>query len=310
MNEINIKDLSVGMRLDGTPWRIRSVEIKGTIDGPRTAIVGGIWGDKPLATISLWHLIDILSKKKIYGSVVVIPAVNLPAMEVNSRVNPDHVYLNRIFPGSSTGSLTAQIAHTLFDYLSSNFDCVIDLHSGTSTMSLGYIYDYGDLELSSSFGFLPVILNMSQPGQLSAALVQVGVRSCLVEFGGAGLSDMAVGVAGCLNVLGRRGHIDDPSTGPDHIPIIENLKLYSPSTHGILGSHYSTTMIGCEVREGLASWVTSPGTGERLEEFSLEQGSGILLLANTTTILVSPGSFGLRVGYSSRSIALNGISNR
>lgn len=298
MNKIVIKDLPVGVRVDGSSWRIRVVEVKGSSDGPKTAIVAGVWGDKPLATLSLWHMVDILSKKKINGSVVLIPAVNLPAMEMNTRVNPDHVYLNRIFPGSSTGSLTAQVAHTLFDYLLSNVDCVIDLHSGTATMSLGYIYDYGDLELSSSFGFLPVILNMSQPGQLSTALVQAGISSCLVEFGGAALSDMTLGVAGCLNVLGYRGHIDDPATGPIRVPIIENLKLYLPSVHGILGSLYSTSMIGCEVQKGVASWVISPGTGERLEEFGLEHDAGILLLANTTPMFVAPGSFGLMVGYS------------
>lgn len=310
MNEIAIRDLHVGIRLDGSSWRIRCVEVKGSMDGPKTAIVAGIWGDKPLATMTLWRLVDILSEKNIDGTVILIPAVNLPAMESNTRVNPDHVYLNRIFPGSLTGSLTSQIANTVFEYLTANVGCVIDLHSGTATMGLGYIYDYGDLDLSSSFGFLPVILNMSQPGQLSTALVQSGLRSCLVEFGGAELSDINVGVAGCLNALGNLGHIGDPATGPSHVPIIENLKLYSPSVHGILGSKYSNSMIGCEVKKGLASWMTSPGTGERLEDFSLEQDSGILLLANTTPMLMSPGSFGLMVGYSSRVTTTRNLADR
>lgn len=299
-------DLELGMRPDGAPWRIRVIEFAGTQPGPTTAFVAGVWGDKPLAVMTLWSLARQLEREELSGTVVLIPAANPPAIAAGTRVNPDHAWLNRTFPGSAHGGLTAQLAHLLVEELVQRADCVVDLHSGTATMGLGYTYDYDDLELSAAFGYLPVIPGFAQAGQLSAALVERGVRSCLVEFGGAEQNSTDLGIRGCLNVLGFRGHLDHQPSGPSTVPLIDRVSMFLPRYGGVLGSSLTPSMIGHRIGAGVVAWVDCPGTGERLDEHELDDDDGILLLANTTPLLVEPGAFGCSVGYSDRSIDVPG----
>lgn len=294
--------LELGMRPDGAPWRIPVVELVGDRPGPSTVFVAGVWGDKPLAVLALWALADHLSTADLAGTVTLIPAANPAAIAVNSRINPDHVALNRTFPGRPGGALTNQIADLVYRTVVERGDCVIDLHSGTATMGLGYIYDYGDLELSASFGYLPVVPGFGQPGQLSMAVTAAGGRSALVEFGGGSRNDVRLGVDGCLNVLSYRGHLERPISGPPTVPLIDRVAMYLPPVGGILGSTLGPADIGSTVEPGVAAWIDCPGTGARIDEFTVDEAGGILLLANTTPLVVDPGAFGLTVGFASEHV--------
>ena len=306
MTTRNDHDLAIGVRPDGAPWRVRVIDIEGDLSGPRTALVAGIWGDKPLAVMALWQLADRLASTDLAGTVTIIPAANPPAIAAATRVNPDHLYLNRVFPGSPTGPLTQQLADALLGTILDCADCVVDLHSGTATMGLGYIYDYGDVELASSFGYLPVVVGFAQPGQLSAAVVEHGGSSLLAEFGGAERNDPAVGIEGCLNVLAHRGHLSHDRSGPATVPVIDRVSMYLPRVGGILGGTVTPAMIGEEVPAGLTCWVDCPGTGERVDEFTLAEDGGLLLLANTTPLQVEPGAFGCTVGHGTTTVPVPG----
>jgi predicted deacylase len=305
---VESSETPVGRRADGTPWTLRFVEVAGSAPGPTTAFVAGVFGDKPLGTMTLWALARRLEEVgDLAGTVILCPAANPPALEVGTRVSPDHLYLNRVFPGAPTGFLTHQIAHALLDRLLERTDHVVDLHSGSPTMALWYTYDYGDLEFSASFGYLPVVTRFAQPGQLSKAVVDAGGKSMLVEFGGGALSDPSVGVEGCLNVLRYRGQLAGLPTGPKTVPLVEgDVSLFLPSTVGVLGSTYETAHVGRQVEPGVVAWVDSPGTGERLEEFAIDREGGLLLLANISPAVVAPGAFASAVAFPSREIGVPG----
>lgn len=302
---IGTRDVSVSRRADGVPWTLRFVEIAGSSPGPTTAFVAGVFGDKPLGTMALWGLVRRLEELGgLTGTVVLCPAANPPALEVGTRVSPDHLYLNRVFPGTPTGPLTSQIAHAVVTNLLERTDHVVDLHSGSPTMALWYTYDYGDLEFSASFGYTPVVTNFAQPGQLSKAVVEAGGKSMLVEFGGGALGDPSVGIEGCLNVLRYRGQLGGKATGPTTVPVIDgDVSLFLPSSVGILTSVYDTTDVGQPVTAGLVAHLDSPGTGERLEEFAVER-DGLLMLANISPTMTVPGAFGSAVAFPSREIAV------
>ena len=174
----------IGRRIDGAPWQVRFVEFRGATPGPATAIVAGLYGDKPLGSIALHRLEQHLMQEQLKGTVLLAPAVNLPALQVGTRVSPDHLYLNRRFPGTPSGFLTDQVAHAVAAVVYEHSDCVIDLHSGTPGMALWYSYDAGDLELTSSFGYLPVVVGFRPGGQISATAVERGLSGFLPEFGG------------------------------------------------------------------------------------------------------------------------------
>jgi predicted deacylase len=293
---LQIRMLSVGKRVDGEPWRIPVIELRGSSPGPSTAFVAGVYGDKALSCLALTTLAKQLDVAALRGNVYLIPAANPAALEVGTRINPDHFYLNRRFPGAPTGTLTDQLAHRVFEELTGMADWVVDVHSGTPTMALWYSYDYGDVEVTSSFGHLPVIVDSAIEGQLSVAATRKGIKSFLPEFGGGALGDPAVGVEGCLNVLRYRGHLTGRASGPSKVPLIKGPRFYTPSVSGILSSQYATTDVGKSIQRGIIGWVTVPGTGERIEEFTYDDDDGMLLMVTTTPRLVAPGDFAFMVG--------------
>lgn len=299
-------DVPVGRRADGQPWQLRFIEVTGSRPGPTTAFVSGIFGDKPLGVMALWRLIQRLHDgRDLAGSVVLCPAANPPALEVGTRISPDHLYLNRVFPGAPVGSLTNQTAAALIAELGDHTDCVVDLHSGTPTMALWYSYDYGNPEFTASFGYTPIVCNFAQPGQLCKAIADAGGTAALVEFGGGALDDPGVGVEGCLNVLRYRGQLDGRSTGPRTVPLIDgDVSLYIPSQVGVLTSRYPTTEVGQPIEAGWVTQLDCPGTGERLEDFAIERTGGRLMLANTSPTMIGPGDFGSVVAFPSGEIAV------
>jgi predicted deacylase len=291
--------IEISRRVDGEPWKVRVVEIKGAAPGPTTAFMAGVYGDKPLGCLALLEVERRLAQSDLKGTVILVPAANPPALSVGTRINPDHLYLNRRFPGQPAGFLTDQLAHHLFRQLTGLADCIVDVHSGTPTLGLGYIYDYGDPEFTASFGYLPMIVGRPIEGQFSVAATAAGIRSSLPEFGGGSVGETTIGVEGCLNVLRCRGQLGGAMTGPKRLPRIERYRSFSPSVSGIMQTPFSAADLGKPVGKGVIGWVCSAATGERLQEFTVEDEGAILLLVATTPTITTPGSFALTLGFPS-----------
>jgi predicted deacylase len=204
------------------------------------------------------------------GTVLLLPIVNPFGFQAATRHNPDLLELNRRFPGAPHGVVTDQLAHALFYALKERADCVIDVHSGTPVRATEFAYDYGNLELSASFGYVPVMTGRHTPGQLCTEAKRAGMQATLIEFGGADRSDMATAIEGCLNMLRFRGHLDTPPTGPDRVAILDQVKLYFASRDGALCSDFGAERVGKPVGPGVIGWVTNVVTGERLEEFVVD----------------------------------------
>ena len=204
------------------------------------------------------------------GTVIVIPVCNPFGFQGGMRHNPDLVELNRRFPGSPAGAVSDQLAHALFTMLKEHVDCVIDVHSGTAIRATEFSYDYGNLELTASFGYIPVMVGRHTPNTLCAAARAAGMQASLIEFGGAERNTTGIAVAGCLNMLRYRGHLDDPPTGPDTVDVLDQVKIFFASKDGALCSPYGADHVGKPVTPGVIGWVTNVVTGERLEEYVVE----------------------------------------
>ena len=311
-----------GQRVGGDGWQIRFHQYTGNRPGPATAFVAGINGDKPLAVLALHELGRRLANTDMAGTVLIVPAANPFGLHGGMRHNPDLIEINRRFPGKAYGFLTDQLAHTLIGTLLEHVDCVIDLHSGTPERALHYTYDYGDLDLSTSFGYLPVVVDRHVPGQLSQAVVAAGGKSFLAEFGGAEFNDTRPGVEGCLNTLRYRGHLADERTGPDSVPVLDRVKVFLSSHTGALDGRYGPPDLGELVEPGAIGWITDVVTDKRIEQFFVEgpgerAGTGpgfdlwgpgpeqafevtdapLLMLAPSRPAMVSPGEFTYAVGW-------------
>src|SRR5579872_6878674 len=80
--------------------------------GPTILITGGVHGDEYEGPIALVKLAQRLTPAVVQGRVVLVPALNLPAVLAGARLSPmDGLNLNRVFPGDPNGSVTSMIAH-------------------------------------------------------------------------------------------------------------------------------------------------------------------------------------------------------
>jgi predicted deacylase len=96
---------------------------------PSVCFTGGIHGNEATGIYVCEKLIEIFSNEPLQkGSIRVIPRCNPRAFNSLTRVSPlDGVDMNRIFPGSTSGTPTLAAAATIWEE-TSRFDCLIDIH--------------------------------------------------------------------------------------------------------------------------------------------------------------------------------------
>ncbi|MGJ4948750.1 succinylglutamate desuccinylase/aspartoacylase family protein [Bradyrhizobium sp. HKCCYLS20291] len=103
--------------------------------GPTVLLIAGNHGDEYEGQVALAELCRALDPADLQGRVIILPAANFPAAMAGRRVSPiDGGNLNRSFPGSEGGSPTEMIADFIETKLLPLSDCVIDLHSGGSSL--------------------------------------------------------------------------------------------------------------------------------------------------------------------------------
>ncbi len=112
-----------------TPAKLPVRVISGKKEGPIVFISAVIHGDElnGIEIIRRFRKLSIL--KRLKGTVVIVPVVNVYGLMTLSRYLPDRRDLNRAFPGSSKGSLAGRIAKIFFDEIVSKCDFGIDLHT-------------------------------------------------------------------------------------------------------------------------------------------------------------------------------------
>ncbi|MBB4277615.1 N(2)-acetyl-L-2,4-diaminobutanoate deacetylase DoeB [Rhizobium mongolense] len=103
--------------------------------GPTVLLTGGSHGDEYEGPIALQKLARELAPNEVQGRLIIIPALNYPAVRAATRVSPvDGVNMNRAFPGKSDGTLSQILAHFVASMILPLADVVIDMHSGGKTL--------------------------------------------------------------------------------------------------------------------------------------------------------------------------------
>lgn len=196
-------------KLYNTPTQLPIRVICGKHDGPIVFISAAIHGDEinGIEIIRRFRKLSII--KKLKGTIVLVPIVNVYGIMNLSRYLPDRRDLNRNFPGSVKGSLASRIAKIFFDEIVIKCDLGIDLHTASIHKSnLPQIRTNIDNEytykLAKAFG-APVVLHSElRDGSLRSVAQESGVPILLYEAGEALRFDEAcirTGVKGIVNVL-------------------------------------------------------------------------------------------------------------
>jgi len=205
-------------RLPTGSWSTMPVMVlHGRGDGPTVWLSGAIHGDELNGVEIVRRTIRSLHPRRLSGTVLAVPTVNVFGVTPGSRYLPDRRDLNRSFPGSPRGSLASRLAHLFFTEIAARCRVGLDIHTGSGGRdNLPQIRcDLEDSEtrrLAEAFA-APVILQAAlRDGSLRAAARARGIPVLLYEGGEAlrfGEAAIETGVDGVLRVLGTLSMIDE-----------------------------------------------------------------------------------------------------
>jgi len=192
-----------------TPMTLPVHVIRGSKDGPRLFVSAAIHGDELNGTEIIRRLLKQPALKRLRGTLVAVPIVNVYGLIHHSRYLPDRRDLNRSFPGSEKGSLAARVAHLFMSEIVHNCSHGIDLHTGAIHRSnlpqiRANLDDAETTRLAEAFG-VPVLLNSNiRDGSLRGAAADNGIPMLLYEAGEALRFDevsIRAGVKGIVKVM-------------------------------------------------------------------------------------------------------------
>jgi predicted deacylase len=206
--------------------------------GPTALLTAGNHGDEYEGQVALLRLARALRAEQIRGRVILIPALNFPAVRAGRRASPlDEGNLNRLFPGEPNGGPTAMLAHYISSVLFGLSDLVIDLHSGGRSLDYAHcaLAQQGGDEsqraavdtLLRVFGAPYSILSSGQGGggatTLYAAAARHGLPALTTELGKgatldpAGLRRAEQGVRRVLRHYGIAPELDCETAAPTRL---------------------------------------------------------------------------------------------
>ncbi len=191
--------------------------------GPCLLLTGGNHGDEYEGPIALMKLARALEPGDITGRVIIIPALNLPAVTAGTRLSPiDGLNMNRVFPGARDGGVTSMIADYVTRELLPLADAAVDLHAGGKTLMLlpcTVVHEVDDpaqmekmLAALRAFGapYGLVLRELDSEGMIDTTVEGMGKVFLSTELGGGGTATPAsvgiaeAGVARLLSHFGLR----------------------------------------------------------------------------------------------------------
>ncbi len=181
--------------------------------GPTILITGGIHGDEINGVEIVRHLVAKGYNKPQKGMVICIPVVNIFGFISQTRQFPDGRDLNRVFPGTKSGSLASIFAYHLMKEIVPLADYCLDFHTGgANRFNAAQIrINQGDpesLELAKIFGAPFIIKSKRREKSYRDAAIKLGKKVLLYE-GGKSLdlnkSITKIGVNGALKLMHHLG---------------------------------------------------------------------------------------------------------
>ncbi len=288
-------DLPAGRLYTHAPMTIPVHVISGKRNGPRLFISAAIHGDEINGVEIIRRLLKMPALKRLRGTLMVVPIVNVHGLINHSRYLPDRRDLNRSFPGSEKGSLAARLANLFMEQIVTQCTHGIDLHTGAiHRFNLPQIranLDDAETErLARAFDVPVMISSTMRDGSLREAAAEYGIPMLLYEAGEALRFDevsIRAGVKGIINVMRmlemlpatrRRAH--------KHIePVIARSSAWvrSPDS-GILRALIGP---GTRVQKGMLMGVVADPFGDR--EIQVNAPYNGMIIGRTNLPLVNEG---------------------
>lgn len=205
--------------------------VRGSKPGPVLFVCAAIHGDEINGIEIIRRVINHVTPARLTGTLLAIPIVNLYGFNNHSRYLPDGRDLNRSFPGSIRGSLTARLADTFMQEIVLKSTHGIDLHTGGRHRSnfpqiRAQLDDEVVRGMTEAFGAPVVIDSQERDGSLRQCATAEGVPVILYESCEALRFDevyIRAGEKGVLNVMRHLGMLrKSRARNPKPLPIVSD----------------------------------------------------------------------------------------
>lgn len=279
-------DLDVAVPAMADPATIVPITIfEGAKPGPTLVITCGVHGFEYVPILAAQRLLTEIDPKQLSGRVVLVRLAHVAAFETPTVFfNPnDRKNLNRVFPGSPTGTQTERIAHVISEWIGKG-DLHIDMHGGDATEGLAdFVGSYGgklaeaqaatSSEMARVFGLGRIVeYRMDNQAQVDTGrscnrqAVAMGKPTILVEIGGRGqaqANEVGVAVRGVINVLKSQKMLP----GAPMLNRMMPQKFTSTASADFTksGIWYPAVTAGADVKTGALVGVVKSYAGEELE---------------------------------------------
>lgn len=241
-------------------------KIKGANAGPKVLIIAGIHGCEYPSIVAAIRISQELKPEDVSGEITVIPICNIQSFEKRMPFlcPVDGKNLNRVFPGSLTGTYTDAMAYYLYQDFITKADYLIDLHGGDMVEKLEpfVIYHEGEneeitrrtREMVDYFGLPRAVCTRHGTARDGSTSTQgcasrAGVPAILTEAGGIGQLDQPsvdLHLAGTRNVLRHLKVLKGEAVKHDVKYYSEMVLLYTP----VAGIFYRAVEVSDTVKEG------------------------------------------------------------
>jgi len=268
--------------------------VNGKRDGPILFVSGAIHGDELNGVEIIRRLLKLPILKRLRGTLIAIPIVNVHGFLDRSRYLPDRRDLNRSFPGHERGSLASRVANLFMEEIVGQCTHGIDLHTGGLNRSnlpqiRANLDDEETARLAEAFG-TPVLINANiRDGSLRQAAVEQGIPMLLYEAGEALRFDevsIRAGVNGITHVMRYLGMLPAVRKKKDQYkPVIARSSSWVRSSES--GIFRAMVALGTQVEKDTLLGVVADPFGER--EVEIRSPYKGIIVGRTNLPLVHEG---------------------
>lgn len=197
----------------GTKVEIPIIIERAKIPGPTILFTAGIHGDEINGVDIVRQLIARKINRPKRGTIICMPILNIFGFLDGKRAFPDGRDLNRMFPGSSNGSLASRVAHRLMHEIVPDVDLIIDFHTGGASRfnaaQVRIVKNHPELDqLARVFGAPFVLYSNHISKSFRNACFQLGKPILLYEGGKSFYVDNTISKIGVEGVKRILAHFD------------------------------------------------------------------------------------------------------
>ena len=268
---------------------------RGKEEGPCLLLIGGIHGDETNGIEIVRQIVAAGLHKPEKGTIICIPLLNVFGFLNQKREFPDGRDLNRMFPGSNTGSSASKFAYHLMTKVIPKVDYCIDYHTGgAQRFNFSQIRingtDEETLELAKVFGAPYIVYSKSQEKTFRNSMVSLGKKVLLFEGEKSLNLDKIVtkmGIQGAINVMHHLGLRDFSTkivkTSTENPPKLIKTSKWVRAKHS--GMYRSYVSAGQKVEKGANLGSISDPYGAYEKIFKNPQ-AGYVLNSNHSPVVI------------------------